>query len=591
MPPLNSLQTVIAMGEAMPPSLPQSLKVMAPNSSVINAYGPTETTVGALVWKYSADFSGDIVPIGRPYSNKRVYLLDERGKPVPLGAVGELFIGGVGVARGYLNRPDLTAERFLVDPFAGDAEARMYKTGDLARYLPDGNLLYLGRNDHQVKIRGFRIELGEIEARLHEHPLVSEAVVVAIGEEARKQLVAYVIAEAEGDHAVQLSKVLRTHLATKLPEYMVPAAFVRMDTFPLTSNGKLDRRALPTPDDDAFARQAYEPPQGTVEMAISNIWLDILNVDRIGRHDDFFMIGGHSLLALKMVSRIRHVLGFEISLRTIFDGPTIAKLAKRLGESGTASDETFHVLLPIKSKGSRAPLFCVHPVLGLSWCFIGLSKHLHPDQPLYGLQARGFYDDAKVASTLDEMTLDYIAQIRRVQPHGPYHLLGFSFGGLVAHTMAAYLEKQGEKVALVALMDTPADYHTSDYSSPDKDQNEFDPTKILRGDNGDDDVPELAKSFFDKTPQIMENNSRLSQSQAPLVFGGDISVFRATVPTEGFDDPVAAEDWKAYVLGKVDVHDIHCEHEDMIKPEPLAQIGQILAQKLEECHQRDQKEI
>ncbi|KAL1915185.1 uncharacterized protein VTP21DRAFT_7461 [Calcarisporiella thermophila] len=596
MPPLETLRTVIVMGEAMPSTLPQALKVIAPNSMIINAYGPTETTVGALDWKYSTDFSGDIVPIGRPIANKRVYLLDSHGNPVPLGAVGELYIGGVGVARGYLNRPELTAERFLPDPFAGDAEARMYKTGDLARYLPDGNLVYLGRNDQQVKIRGFRIELGEIEARLHEHPLVAEAVVVAIGEEANKRLVAYVTVKSNlqpaTEEADDVAKALRSYLATRLPDYMVPTAFVRMDALPLNSNGKLDRCALPMPGENAFVRQAYEPPQGTIESAISNIWADILNIARVGRHDEFFMIGGHSLLAMRMVSRIRHILGFEISLRTVFEAPTIAKLAPRLGESGTTQEESFHVLLPIKPQGSRAPLFCVHPVLGLSWCFIGLSMHLPPDQPLYGLQARGFFEDVTIASTLDEMVFDYIAQIRRVQPHGPYHLLGYSFGGLVAHTMAAHLEKQGERVALVALMDTPADYHTHMYGPAGKDQEEFNPTKILRGNHGDI-IPDLAKPFFERTPKIVENNGRLAQSQAPLVFNGDLLIFRATVQTEDIDERlITPNEWKPYVLGKIETYDIHCGHEDMIKPEPLAEIGRILAQKLDESYSYgDKKEF
>ncbi|KAF9947831.1 hypothetical protein BGZ65_008514, partial [Modicella reniformis] len=364
--PLSTPTTFSIAGEALPAALVRKLHVLLPNCTIINEYGPTETTVAATAWKFATDLANDIVPIGRPYANKRVYVLDIHGNPVPLGAVGELYIGGVGVARGYLNRPELTAERFLHDPFAGDPEARMYRTGDLTRYLPDGNLVYLGRNDHQVKIRGFRIELGEIEARLHEHPLVTEAVVIAIGEDASKRLVAYVIAKSDMQHTPedmgQFSQVLRSHLVTKLPEYMVPAAFVRMSAFPLNPNGKLDRRSLPVPGDDDFARQVYEPPQGRIESSLSYIWEDILNISNVGRHDDFFMIGGHSLLALKMISRIHHLLGFEISIRTVFEASTIAKLAPRLGESGTRQDETFGVLLPIKTEGSRPPLFCVHPV-------------------------------------------------------------------------------------------------------------------------------------------------------------------------------------------------------------------------------------
>ncbi|KAF9195382.1 hypothetical protein BGZ49_003057, partial [Haplosporangium sp. Z 27] len=323
--PLSAPVTFIIAGEALPASLVHSLHALLPKCTIINGYGPTETTVLAVTWKFVMSIRDNIVPIGQPIANRRVYILDTNYCPVPLGAVGELYIGGVGVARGYLNRPELTAERFLSDPFAGDNEARMYKTGDIVRYLPDGNIVYLGRNDHQVKIRGFRIELGEIEARLNEHPLVADSVVIAVGEDANRRLVAYIISKS-GDQfdedKSQIALILRLYLEKELPEYMVPSAFVQLDALPLTPNGKLDRNALPAPDDNAFAHQTYEQPQGTIEAAISNIWAELLGISKVGRHDNFFMIGGHSLLVMKMTSRIRSVLGFEISLRTIFEAPT-----------------------------------------------------------------------------------------------------------------------------------------------------------------------------------------------------------------------------------------------------------------------------
>ncbi|MCP3721503.1 non-ribosomal peptide synthetase, partial [Paraburkholderia sp. CNPSo 3281] len=230
---------------------------------------------------------------GRPISNTRIYLLDSHGQPVPLGAVGELYIGGAGVARGYLNRPELTAERFLPDPFSHHSDARMYRTGDLARYLPDGNLVFLGRNDHQVKIRGFRIEPGEIETSLAEHPAIREAVVVALGD-TDKRLVAYVTGnETSPDE-------LRDWLASRLPDYMVPSAFVRLHALPLTPNGKLDRRALPAPDADSLAHAAYEAPIGALEIALADIWRELLGVHTVSRHDSFFALGGHSLLAVQM---------------------------------------------------------------------------------------------------------------------------------------------------------------------------------------------------------------------------------------------------------------------------------------------------
>ncbi|KAI8603716.1 hypothetical protein EDD21DRAFT_423127 [Dissophora ornata] len=321
-------QALIVMGEDMPPSLPGSLKTVTPNSLIINDYGPTEISVAATVWKCTVDFSGDKVPIGRPLPNKTVYLLDTHGHPVPLGAIGEMYIGGIGMARGYLNRPDLTADRFLPDPFSGEAGARMYRTGDVAKYLPDGNIVCLGRNDHQVKIRGFRIELGEIEARLAENPLVSEAVVVALGEASAKRLVAYVIKR----HDKQAGRSEEAAESTYLPEYMVPAAFVRLDAFPLTPNGKLDRRALPVPGDLDFARQAYEEPQGEVESALALIWADLLHLERVSRHDSFFALGGHSLLAVRVISRL-HQLGYSVSVRAIFASPTLSVLAQAIGQN------------------------------------------------------------------------------------------------------------------------------------------------------------------------------------------------------------------------------------------------------------------
>ncbi|KAF8948983.1 hypothetical protein BGZ46_005261, partial [Entomortierella lignicola] len=268
--------------------------------------------------------------------------------PIPLGAVGELYIGGVGVARGYLNRPELTAERFLPDPFAGDNEARMYRTGDLIRYLPDGNMVYLGRNDHQVKIRGFRIELGEIKARLNGHPLVTDSVVIAVGEGANKRLVAYIISKS-GDHfgedKLQLALTLRLYLERELPEYMVPSAFVRLDTFPLTSNGKLDRRALPAPGNEAFARQAYEEPRGEVELALATIWGDLLHIDRVSRHDNFFALGGHSLLAVRMVNRIA-TLGVTLPLTLLFSSPCLSDLTEQIT---TLRKQEIGVLPAIKS--------------------------------------------------------------------------------------------------------------------------------------------------------------------------------------------------------------------------------------------------
>ncbi|KAF9923513.1 hypothetical protein BGZ65_008839, partial [Modicella reniformis] len=469
--------------------------------------------------------------------------------------------------------------------------ARMYKSGDLVRYLPDGNIVFIGRNDDQVKIRGFRIELGEIEARLREHPSVAEAVVAVLGEDINKRLVAYVMARSNAESVEegesQLAVTLRSHLTTRLPDYMVPAAFVSMDEFPLNVNGKLDRSSLPVPGDDNFARQGYEPPQSRFESLLSFIWEDVLNVSKVGRHNDFFTIGGHSLLALKMISRVRQLLGFEMSIRTVFEAPTIAKLALRLGESGMAQEEeSYRMLFPIKTHGSWAPLFCIHPVMGLSWCFMGLSKHLPPEQPLYGLQARGIYSEGGPASTLDEMALDYIDQIRRVQPHGPYHLLGYSFGGTVAHLMASHLSKQGERIGLLALMDSfPFDCtRMPPPELQDQDQDEEEALLILSIRGNGDAIPDHAKPFFERASLIRKNNRQLVRTCVLPVISTNVVLFRAVENTALLR---SADKWKPFVLGEIDTYDIHCKHNSMVKPEHLATIGQILARKLDELHDLD----
>ncbi|MHB0772406.1 amino acid adenylation domain-containing protein [Bradyrhizobium sp. 5.13L] len=331
---LVSLRVLVLAGELPKAEL---IKGLPPGVAVVNGYGPTEATVCATSWLRPPAFDGDVAPIGRPLPNVRIYLLDRFGRPVPLGAVGEIWIGGVGVARGYLNRPDLTAERFVRDPFHGDEDTRMYRTGDLGRYLPDGNIAFLGRNDHQVKIRGFRIELGEIEFRLNEHADVADSVVLVHRDRSGDtRLIAYVAArrgDGAGLDAGEFAGAMRNHLRACLPDYMVPTAFVRLDALPLTPNGKVDRKALPAPEDDAFARRRFESPRGDVEQVVANVWAELLGVDRIGRNDHFFELGGHSLLAVRMLERLqRH--GLKADARTLFAKPVLSDFAASLDGSG-----------------------------------------------------------------------------------------------------------------------------------------------------------------------------------------------------------------------------------------------------------------
>ncbi|MVT71206.1 amino acid adenylation domain-containing protein [Bradyrhizobium pachyrhizi] len=428
---------------------------------LIHCYGPTETTTFATVWNCPADFDGSVVPIGRPIANTRVYLLDGHGAPVPFGAVGELYIGGAGVARGYLNRPELTAERFIASPFVeGD---RLYRTGDLGRYLPDGNIEFLGRNDDQVKIRGYRIEPGEIVAKLCEHAFVREAVVVARQSRAGdRHLIAYVVCAPEtgaaetgsdaGDRG-GLAGALRAHLSSRLPDYMVPAAFVPIAALPLTPNGKLDRNALPAPPDEAYALAAYEAPQGTVEIALAQIWAELLGVERIGRHDHFFELGGHSLLAVQMLSRALE-LGLSFSAADLFQTPVLKELASKVHVEPQPSSRA---VISVRSTGSQPPLFFVPSGFGDCSYVFGLVAEMDVDCPVYALPWPPFNDVCP--PTLEAMAAEVIRTIKEIQPRGPYRFAGYSSGAILAYAIAERLLSIDEAVSFMAFIDvgSPAD--------------------------------------------------------------------------------------------------------------------------------------
>ncbi|HEX9939684.1 MAG TPA: amino acid adenylation domain-containing protein, partial [Longimicrobium sp.] len=341
---LESVRTLVLAGDVVGEAL---VRRWAPGRVLVDAYGPSETAVCSSLQECRADQPGDPT-IGQPIANTRIYLLDGGGDPVPLGLAGEMYIGGAGVARGYHGRPELTAERFVADPFSGEPGARLYRTGDLGRWRPDGTIEFLGRNDFQVKIRGFRVELGEVERRLLEHPAVREAVVVARQEGAGDQrLVAY----WAGERAVD-AEALRAHLGERLPEHMVPAAYVHLESFPLTPSGKLDRKALPAPEGEAFAQRGYEPPVGEVEQALAEVWSDLLGVERVGRHDDFFELGGHSLLAVQMATHVQQLLDLDVEPGKVFECPVLKELAEVVAAAGRAE------LPPIVrvDRGGRLPL-------------------------------------------------------------------------------------------------------------------------------------------------------------------------------------------------------------------------------------------
>jgi amino acid adenylation domain-containing protein len=445
----RSLRRVYAGGEALRPKLLRQFKEALPETSLINLYGPTETTIDATHWYCQYEPTLRTVPIGRPIANTQTYILDRQGQPVPIGVLGELHIGGAGLARGYLNREALTAEKFIRHPFSHDANARLYKTGDLTRYLADGTIEFLERVDHQVKIRGFRIELGEIEQLLAQHPQVKETV-VSVYEPSPddKRLVAYIVAK---QGATQNSSELRHFLKEELSEYMLPSAYVFLDTLPLTPNGKLDRKALPIPDSYRHDHQAdFVAPRNPVEQQLAEIWGKVLKLKQVGIYDNFFELGGHSLLAVSVVVEAKKRFDLDIVLGTMYQYPTIEEQAKVINSG--CQQPAGYSLIPLQTQGSRPPLFVIHTAP-----LVDLPLYFGKDQPLYFIRygmAAEINRSVHLPPSLEELASHYIKEMQELQPQGPYYLMGFSFGGIMAYEMARQLADHGQQVNLVALVDT-----------------------------------------------------------------------------------------------------------------------------------------
>jgi amino acid adenylation domain-containing protein len=451
----SSMRNLLFGGEAADPRWVREVLSNAPPDRLLNGYGPTESTTFTCccLVKNIPDEAAS-VPIGRPISNTQVYILDRHFQPVPVGVPGELYIGGEGLARDYLNRPELTAQKFIPDPFSNIPDARLYKTGDLARYLPDGNLDFLGRMDHQVKIRGFRIELGEIESVLGQHRSVREAIVV-LREEApgEKRLVAYVVPRQLHNAVDSIGSGLRTFLSEKLPDFMIPSAFVMLEALPITPNGKVDREALPVPDQIRFdPENLVSGPRDTLELQLTVAFEKVLGIQPMSVTDDFFDLGGHSLLAVRLFTEIEKVISRNLPIATLFQASTVERLAEVLRQEGWSPP--WSSLVAIQRDGSKPPFFIVHRNGGSILIFRDLALHMESDQPLYGLQARGLDGRQPPRDSIEDMATHYVQEIRKIQPNGPYYVGGASFGGLVAFEMAQQLVEKREQVALLALLDT-----------------------------------------------------------------------------------------------------------------------------------------
>ncbi|WP_406850166.1 amino acid adenylation domain-containing protein [Chromobacterium phragmitis] len=577
------LRRVFCSGEALSRELADGYAGLM-DAPLHNLYGPTEAAVDVSYQPAAKPAPESAsVPIGLPVWNTALRILDAALRPVPVGAPGELYLCGVQLAHGYLGRSDLTAARFVADPYA-DGE-RMYRTGDIARWLPDGAVEYLGRSDDQLKIRGQRIELGEIEAALLALPGVARAVVHAraLGGQAahaagadNRQLVGYVIA-SDPDNPPE-ADALRAALAKALPAHMVPVAVMRLADFPLSANGKLDRKALPEPSSMAAA-EGREPRPG-LESRIAALFAETLEREAVRADDDFFALGGHSLLAMRLAATLRRELKLPVSVGQIMSSPTVAKLATVLSDAGLASDPAlagFGEVLPLRA-GKGRPLFCIHPASGFAWQYSSLSRHLRPGLALVGLQSPR--PDGAIArcADMDAVCERHLANLRRMQPQGPYHLIGYSLGGTVAQAMAARLRQQGEEVAFLGLLDTyPPE--GEDWNGPTEDEAK---AEVAREQEQFMSATEDAADAFmlrEKTEMfghIVANYQDavrlLSQARTPRYDGAaTLFVARRTLP-EGMD---VRETWRPH-LADLNVHELDCSHEDIVSRQSLETLGPLL---------------
>lgn len=596
---LKGLRSLVG-GEALPSDLARKMALMG--HPVLNVYGPTETTI----WSTAMQLTGhdlETTPIGRPILNTQVYVLDRNLKPVAVGVPGELYIGGLGVAKGYLHRPDLTQERFLQNPFTQDG-GRIYKTGDLVQWRSDGVLEYLGRNDDQIKIRGFRVELREIEAVIASQEGVYQAVVVAKPDASqRMRLIAYLVME-QGQHLT--TKALQHKLTGFLPAHMIPSDFIVLDAMPLNTNGKIDRRALPEPRETAKVQAVL--PSTELEKRVAKIWCNVLGLTSVGIHDNFFELGGDSLSAAVMISALRDVGLPDVPIAALLDSFTIARLAVVLEKPSDVN--YFQPVLPLREGGHEAPLFCIHPGVGFGWKFAALSQSLDPDVPIHALQSDAYAEQGlRPDDTIESMAQRYVSRIREIQPTGPYRLLGWSMGGLVAHEMTRQIVQGGGSVSYLGMLDSYPFTNTKidvaerqgflvqqalaflghdamalgDNPTVDElevfllDQWEFNGTTFER------ELKLNNPQMFARVRGAIVQHLEMSNRFVPGRVDVDIHMFQARSMASPKLREVLKYDpaaWLEHTRGNLDVIPINAGHADMLDAKPAKEIGMLVSQQL-----------
>jgi thioesterase domain-containing protein len=514
-------------------------------------------------------------------ANSRVYLLDPQLNPVPVCVPGELHIGGAGVAQGYLNQPELTAEKFIADIFSADPSARMYKTGDLGRYTTSGEIEFMGRRDNQVKIRGFRIEPGEIESVLAKHPGVQESAVVVREDSAgSKRLVGYIVCT---DREPVTEADLRRHVQKHLPEYMVPSEFVFLEAMPLTPNGKINRRALPTlsVESSSPATQA-ESTNDPLQAQLIGIWEELLGRKPIGIRDNFFELGGHSLLAARLMHRIRQDLAKTLPLAALLQAPTVEQLAAVLREDVS---QYWSSIVAVQPEGSKPPFFMVHGVGGNVVGFVELAQRMKPDYPFYGLQSQGLDGKRERLTSIPEMAAHYLDEIRTVQPQGPYHLGGFSFGGLVAYEMARQLRARGEEVGLLALFDTYAT-NPKPLSLLDLVRN---PGRVRIGQLPTELRKKIRRTFLMKRlpevlKKVMRTNAHAAEQYALQPYRGKVVLLRAGDTWHNDDGSYAK--WN-HLVGELETIEIRGAHMDILRDPNVGHLAEHLKSCIDQAQLND----
>lgn len=604
---LLSVSTLIVAGEACPPRL---VSRWANGRRLINAYGPTETTVCATM---SGPLAGGLAPIGGPLGGTSAYVLDHLLRPLPKGTVGELCVGGLGVARGYLGRPGLTAEKFIADPW-GVPGSRMYRTGDLVRANGDGALEFIGRVDGQVKIRGHRVDTGEVEVVLSDHPGVRDVRVVAETDSwGASCLAAYAVPAqgqppGDGPAEIALTGSLRAWARQYLPEFMVPSRFTVLDRFPRNLHGKLDPGALFTARNTP--RTAGRAPSGGVTQLLCDLFADTLSLGdahECGEDDDFFDLGGHSLTGVLLLSRVQTLFGVRLALPDLAVAPSPGALAELLTQAHPSRTRGEDLVLPLRARGERPPLFCLPPATGLGWCYGRLLTRVGPDHPVYALQAPGLAPTDQAIDAMDRLIDHYVRLIRKIQPEGPYHLLGWSFGGILAHAVAVHMQRAEERVALLAVLDgypgrggtravtastdsvgcdAPSERETlrllleslgCGATLPDADELplEWAAKWLTERDTalGMLDIPRMRRML-----DILHTSIRLQREYTPGVFRGQLALFSAEVRDHGaIPDPAL---WQPHVDGELHIFPVPVSHHRMLDAESLAVVAPVLATQL-----------